>query len=239
VCRSVRVRSGAMGVSDGVSTVKLLNASRNGAAVYELKDAWVAIDCPHCGGVQALKIGQGPNTVWLRCATCEKGYVKNGGEVAPAALPMRTPDKLPSEDRAVWHEVRTCLGSGAHMAAVMLCRKLLLHLAVENGLEPENTKGHAPGFAECVKHLQKAGVITQQMLEWVEPIKDVGNTANHKIATVTKEQAEQVASFTLQLLVLAYELRMTPAMPTTALPNTAGVSSADHAGGSGAGFFES
>lgn len=204
----------AVGVSTGVHTLKVQKPGTNTVAMFDLNTAWASVTCPHCTGNQALRVARSEDDIaWFRCVTCLGGFVSNQGTISPSTRPLRTPDKLPPGDLAVWEEVRTCLGSGAYMAAVMLCRKLLLHLAVENGLESENAKGHAPGFAECVKHLQKAGVITQQMLEWVEPIKDVGNTANHKIATVSQDQAEQVATFTLQLLVLAYELRMTPAAP--------------------------
>lgn len=200
-----------MGVSDNVETVRLPNPATNAYALYDLAGAWTAATCPHCGGNQALLVGRaGARTGWFRCVTCLKGFVRNEQTISPSARPLRTPDKLPDGDLAVWEEVRICLGSGAYMAAVMLCRKLLLHIAVAAGLPEENEKGRGPGFAECVTHLATAGVITQQMLEWVEPIKDIGNEATHKIVVVTKEQAEQVATFTLQLLVLAYELRMTP-----------------------------
>lgn len=200
-----------MGATDGLTTFLQANrATGRGYASFDLNEAWVSADCPRCNGVQALKVGQALDTVWLRCATCELGFVKNGDTTAPTSLPLRTPRHLPPEDQAVWEEVRQCLGSGAHMAAVMLCRKLLLHLAVAKGLPPENNKGHSPGFEECVKHLQSTGTITQPMLEWVKPIKDIGNTANHKIRAVTLEEATDVANFTHQLLVLAYEMRRTP-----------------------------
>ncbi|WGY03717.1 DUF4145 domain-containing protein [Nocardioides sp. QY071] len=151
---------------------------------------------------------------WMRCVTCLRGFVRNGSTISPATRPKRTPSNLPADDALVWEEVRTCLGAGAYMAAVMLCRKLLLHIAVENGLPEENVKGFGPGFKQCVQHLETAGVITKQMLDWVEPIKDIGNTATHKIKAITQAEAEQVATFTEQLLVLAYELRAaTPVSP--------------------------
>lgn len=195
-------------VTTGLKTVRTW--ASGSPQIYDVEQAWYQSECPHCGGGQALMVAQSGNAHWLRCVTCLQGAVRNGPKVSPSALPLRTPEKLPPGDAAVWEEVRLCLGAGANLAAVMLCRKLLLHIAVANGLAPENDKGRSPGFAECVEHLQRRGVITAQMRDWVEPIKDVGNTANHSIVTVTATEAEQVATFTLQLLVLAYELRMTP-----------------------------
>lgn len=201
-----------MGASDEIETLLLPNtATGRGVSGFPLNDAWIAVECPFCGGGQALQVGRYSYvTTWLRCVTCLHGFVVNDNVISPPTKPLRTPDKLPPADAAVWEEVRVCLGAGAYMAAVMLCRKLLLHIAVDKGLAPENDKGRGPGFAECVTHLQEVGTITGPMLDWVEPIKDIGNEATHKIVTVTQAEATEVATFTLQLLVLAYEMRRTP-----------------------------
>jgi hypothetical protein len=194
------------------NNVKALHQGTN--TYFDINSAWAESPCPHCGGGQALRVAfvdaSGLPVEWFRCVTCLRGAVSNYGVISPSTRPKRTPDNLPEADALVWEEVRTCLGSGAFMAAVMLCRKLLLHIAVENGLPESNDKGFGPGFKECVVHLESVGVITKQMLAWVEPIKDVGNTATHKIAAITEEEAYQVATFTEQLLVLAYELQVGP-----------------------------
>ena len=63
-----------------------------------------------------------------------------GGVISPSSKPMRAPQGFPATDTAIWGEVRTCLGAGANVAAVMLCRKLLFHIAVEHGLPPKNAR---------------------------------------------------------------------------------------------------
>jgi hypothetical protein len=45
------------------------------------------------------------------------------------------------------------------------------------------------------------------MRPWVERIKDVGNEANHDLASISIDQAMDVARFTRQLINLAYELQ--------------------------------
>lgn len=199
--------------------VTYLLATVQGQSVRALpmneSDAWADETCPHCGHEHALRVAaetdgnyalQHHQTEWYRCVACRAGYVRQGGVIYPAGMPLRTPDGVPADEAAVWEEARACLGLGANTAAVMLCRKLLFHIANTHGLPEANDKGFAPGFAECAEHLRTQGLVTDRMMTWVKRIKDIGNEANHKLVPVTAEQALDVATFTEQLLVLAYEL---------------------------------
>lgn len=109
---------------------------------------------------------------------------------------------------------------GAYAAAVMLCRKLLFHIAVSNGLPPKNEKGWAPNFKDCTDHLLNEGLITNRMRPWVDRIKDVGNEANHEIVPITEAQAEDVAMFSQKLLELAFEMDDAMATAGRADPGT-------------------
>ncbi|MEE6297192.1 DUF4145 domain-containing protein [Georgenia wangjunii] len=95
----------------------------------------------------------------------------------------------------------------------MLCRKLLMHIAVTHGLAPKNPKGWAPTFADVVGHLESEGLITKKMRPWVDRIKDVGNEANHELEPVSADDALDVATFTQQLLILAFEMDALMANP--------------------------
>lgn len=165
-------------------------------------------DCPECGAHQfaVLAVTQTPGRAWLRCLNCKLAVVVNGDQVSPPQLPLRTPAGLKDEELRAWQEIRKCLGVGAYTASVMLCRKLLMHVAVGHGLPAKNDKDRAPNFTECVNHLLSEGIITRRMQPWVDRIKDVGNEANHEIVPVTKETAKDVATFTQKLLELAYEM---------------------------------
>ncbi len=178
-------------------------------------ETWSDAPCPYCGQSRALVVAAETDgnykqhhslTTWFRCVSCRKGYVRQNGAIQPGVKPLRTPMGVPGAEASVWEEARTCLGVGAHTAAVMLCRKLLFHVAVTHGLAPTNEKGFAPGFAECAKHLQNQGLVTPRMMKWVERIKDVGNDANHALLPIAAAQALDVAAFTEQLLILTYEL---------------------------------
>ncbi|WP_207843373.1 DUF4145 domain-containing protein [Williamsia soli] len=154
---------------------------------------------------------------WLRCVSCRQGVVINRGTQSPGTLPFDDPASTPEKDLAAWQEVRNCLSVGANTAAVMMCRKLLFHIAVSHGLEETNAKGRAPSFAEALDHLQDEGIITKHMLTWVNRIKSVGNEANHELNGVDSDQANDIAKFTRQLMYLAFELpAMVPATDSQA-----------------------
>lgn len=148
--------------------------------------------------------GGGPR--WFLCSSCRQGSVLNFDVVEPPSRPLRTPVGLPESDLAVWEEARGSLGVRAYTGTVMLCRKLLFHTAVNKGLAEKKANGHAPGYMEAVRHLEKVGVITAVMRTWVDQIKDIGNDANHELNPITEKQALDVATFTEQLLRLAYEM---------------------------------
>jgi len=132
--------------------------------------------------------------------------VSNDDVVSPASAPLANPDGVTGQELQAWQEVRDCLGVGAHTAAVMLCRKLLLHVAAAHGLPAKGDNDRAPGFYQAVQHLETEGIITRHMRPWVDRIKEVGNDASHELPHIERDDAMDVATFTEQLLRLAYEL---------------------------------
>jgi len=170
-------------------------------------EAFALSVCSNCSGTQMVVLAwTNDGQAWYRCANCGFGKVNNFGISAPSAAPLSNPKGLAGTELDVWTEVRRCLSIAAPTAAVMLCRKLLFHIAVANGLPAKNDKDRAPTYAEAVKALEDAEVITRKMRPWVNRIKDVGNDANHELEPVTMESAMDVALFTEQVLRLAYEM---------------------------------
>lgn len=173
--------------------------------------------CAFCGGDQmtvvanseSIAVSGRPQVSWLRCISCFRGGVINDAAISPASMPLDTPKILTGDDLTAWNEVRACLSAGAYTAALMMCRKLLFHIAVAHGLPAKNAKDRAPTFQEALDHLETEGVVTKLMLPWVAKIKDLGNDANHELPTMSKAEALDIAEFTRQLIRLAYEL---PAM---------------------------
>ena len=174
--------------------------------------AWLRVDCPSCAGTQALRIAytqensDRPNAIWARCVNCFEGLVINDGWVSPSSKPLKTVKGLDTDTAAAWDEVRGCLSVGATTAAVHMCRKILLHVAVEKGIAPKDGKGRAPSFAACIDHLKSEGYVTPSMVPWVEKIKDTGNEGAHELTPIPSSDATLVAQFTSHLLVLTYEM---------------------------------
>lgn len=183
-------------------------SDRHGNFAPSDADAWTLAECAECGGSQMgiIAFDRAAEHRWLWCINCRLALVENYGVVSPNIKPLRIPAGVHGVELAAWKEVRACLAMGASTAAVMMCRKLLFHVAAANGLPEKDSKGRAPSFVEAVQHLIDEGLITPRMRPWVDRIKDVGNDANHEIAPVNAEVALDVATFTEQLLRLAYEM---------------------------------
>ena len=158
---------------------------------------------------------------WLSCVECGTPHVKSGSLVSPSSPPLSTPEGLADPELAVWAEIRACLGIGAYTSATMMCRKMLFHLAVANGLPAKDGGGRAPNFTQATKHLQAEGIITSRMRPWVDRIKDIGNEANHELEAISERDAMDVARFTEQLLRLSFEMDALVAASTTVEVETA------------------
>jgi hypothetical protein len=106
---------------------------------------------------------------------------------------------LPEDVASLYTEARSCMSVNAHTGAVLLGRKLLMHVAVTQGAEPGET------FAHYVDYLSQQGVVTAGMRDWVNEIRELGNEANHELKVATREQAEELLTFVAMLLKVVYE----------------------------------
>lgn len=137
---------------------------------------WVAI-CPRCG-----------NPTYVR-GTLQVPDVPFGDQI----------DYLPDEVGALYREARSSISAGNFTAATMVGRKLLMNVA--------HTKGAAEGqsFQAYVTHLVDHHIVTPDMEPWVDEIRKIGNIANHEIAPIERDEAEQLVTFVSMLLRVAYE----------------------------------
>lgn len=74
----------------------------------------------------------------------------------------------------LYNEARDCTAVGAHAAAVLCCRKFLMHVAVAKGAS-EGKK-----FVEYVDHLAATGYIPPDGRKWVDHVRKVGEATNEK-----------------------------------------------------------
>jgi Domain of unknown function (DUF4145) len=106
---------------------------------------------------------------------------------------------LPAEIGTIWSEIRRSTSDGSYTSAVLMGRKLLMHIAVDAG-----AKAGAP-FVEYVNYLADNHYAPPKSKEWVDKIRAHGNEANHEIIIKKKEDAEEIMVFLEMLLRFIYE----------------------------------
>lgn len=170
-------------------------------------DAAVPITCGHCGrevlaAVIADVHSESPEVRWLRCPSCGRGLVLNAGNVmSPSAPAGEMVEGLPPETEAAYAEARGAMGVGAYTAGELMCRKILMHVAVDKGA------GGNKSFAHYIDYLTSKGYITPPMKPWVDQIRKNGNESTHEIPPADKDRALGTLAFTTQMLRLVYEMQ--------------------------------
>jgi hypothetical protein len=126
-------------------------------------------------------------------ATWEVGQIPG----APAGHDVKG---LPKDIADLWTEIRRGASSGVYSLAVIGCRKMLMHIAVEKGADEGKT------FISYVEYLDTKGYVPTGGKPWVAQLQKGGNRPNHKIVLSTREEAEKLIKFCGMLLRIIYEL---------------------------------
>lgn len=121
-------------------------------------EAHLNLRCPLCrrkvqGAVIAVTNEGGvPLVAWVRCTNCHRGLVVNDGQLAPTGLAGEDVDGLPVETEQAYKEARLNVASGAFTSCELMCRKILMHVAVDKGAETNKS------FAYYIDHLKGRGI---------------------------------------------------------------------------------
>lgn len=151
-------------------------------------------------------IGDRPNSsikaYIVICHTCSTPtFFSVDNEQTPGSSIGREVRHIPNDSVAeLFREAKECFSISAYTASVMLARKLLMNLSVSFGAKEGGS------FASYVDYLNDNGYIPPNGKEWVDSIRRLGNSANHKIEFKTKPEAERIIGFTEMLLRFTYEL---------------------------------
>lgn len=122
---------------------------------------------------------------------------------------------IPAPIASVFSEASMTLAANCPRASVVMSRRTLEAVTVD--------KGETTGvLAERLKALGTKGVLHSTLSDWAKEIRLVGNVGAHfdPIETVTQDDAQQLLSFTRELLRYLYELpaelmrRRAPKVPT-------------------------
>lgn len=176
--------------------------------------------CAHCGNLVSSSLGYrrtakpdgtGPQlaAVYL-CPHCqEPTYVDPHGRSIPGEPYGAAVAHLPEDVHALYEEARRAGTAGCPTAAVLLCRKLLMCVAVTQGAETNRR------FIKYVDYLDEQGYIPPNGKAWVSHIRRKSNEASHEIRIMASEDAAELIRFSEMLLRFVYEFpSMVPGPPT-------------------------
>jgi hypothetical protein len=133
--------------------------------------------CPRCGG---------------------PSYLLDNMQVPPITF-GEVVEHVPPDIGVLYEEARRSIGAGNYNAAVMVARKLLMNIAATKGAPAGGT------FKSYVEHLEQQGIVSADMKDWVDEIRELGNDANHELTHMTSDEAEAILTFVTMLLKLVYE----------------------------------
>ena len=136
---------------------------------------------------------------WLACPNCKRGSVLNIDTFAPEPLLGDDVKGLPETIQHAYTEARKTFSFECYTACNLLCRKILMNVAVDKGA-PEGK-----GFVQYIDYMSEEGHIANAMRQWVDKIKDSGNEATHKIDSSDSKSTETTLTFTTILLKNLYE----------------------------------
>lgn len=133
--------------------------------------------CPHCGG---------------------PSFFCNNTQIPSPSLGKKI-SHLPETIEYVYNEIRSCCSHNSPTAAIMLARKLIMHIAVHHGAEEDKR------FVYYTNFLIDNGLVTKPTAPLLERIKDLGNEANHEITNTSMDNALLMLNFIEVLLINNYE----------------------------------
>jgi hypothetical protein len=163
--------------------------------------------CYNCGSLVASDTGyyykestpRGDGEYIYICPHCHHPTYFSVGKQIPSPLLGEEVENLPDNVKKLYNEARECTGAGAYTAAVLACRKLLMHIAVEKGAKAGES------FKEYVEYLSNKGYIPPDGKGWVDHIRDKGNEANHEIVIMSQDEAKDLITFLQMLLLFIYD----------------------------------
>ncbi len=138
---------------------------------------------------------------FMLCTHCEKGSVWiKPNIIIPGVTPGDKLEGLPNEVNEAYEEARNCFSINSYTACELICRKILMHIAVDKGAE------EGKSFQDYIDFLEEKEYITPSIKSWTDIIRQHGNDSTHKIEGANKERAKNTFMFTMQLLRIIYEM---------------------------------
>ena len=170
----------------------------------------MSYQCGYCNNIVASEVGykvgfhqdgSGRQTAGIYiCPSCGgPTFFQITGEQHPDVVIGSHVKHVPEEVEKLYDEARRCTSANAYTAAVMVCRKILMHLAVEQDADKDK------GFAYYVTYLSEKGFVPPHGKHWVDHIRKKSNEANHEILLMSRDDSKDIIVFIEMLLKFIYE----------------------------------
>ena len=175
--------------------------------------------CGHCGAevgpsrrYRKEEAGNFSDGSIFLCPVCNRPtFISTSlNEQVPGPLVGRSIASIgDAEVEKLYNEARKALANDAPSASVMVCRKLLMHIAVEQGAHP------GKNFAYYTKYLEDEGTVGKPFAGIVDHIRKAGNKENHELDVSTVAEATMLLKLVEFVLASIYELPGMVPKPTT------------------------
>lgn len=141
-----------------------------------------------------------PDIALVECRACHmKSVICNGYHYTSTCVDDE--DAYPKNVLSSYKEMMACLNTNSYTSYAMMCRRILMLVAINLGATENKS------FQHYVKYLENYGCVTSLMKKWVEHIRKIGNRANHDCEPVSKRHAMFALMFIVALITKVYAMR--------------------------------
>jgi len=134
------------------------------------------------------------------CDNCNgPTFISEAGHQYPLPAFGSSVKNVPQNINTLYEEARNGTKAKNYTSSVLLCRKILMHIAVEKGAEP------GLPFIGYVNFLEENHYVPPDSRSWVDRIRVRSNEANHEIEIMTQTDAENLITFIEIILRFLYE----------------------------------
>ncbi len=164
--------------------------------------------CGYCGNSLVSNVGYSgfgfnsnrPSFIYI-CHFCTRPtYFDPEGEQIPGKAYGNDVNEISEKGiQTLFQEARNATSANCYTAAILCCRKLLMHIAVSKGAKV------GASFADYVEYLSNNNFVPPDAKIWVDHIRKKGNEANHEIVIMSPEDAKELIDFCEMLLKIIYE----------------------------------
>lgn len=145
--------------------------------------------------------GQPIGIKWLWCRNCGQPSTAIDGSVYPVGPEGSPIPSLPPTLKKTYEEIRMCTMVNAWSAVSILCRKLIMHIAVEKKADENKS------FVHYLKYLEDNGFVGHDLKKLADKIRIQGNKANHEIEDISNTEGKKIFVFTFHLLTSIYVIK--------------------------------